>query len=139
MRTRFDTIGTLGLALGAPMLACAVVVSCDRQLTSAREETNDVETLTSMLPPEFVGIGFGGGAFDTQESALKGAADFASSGGRLLRLEFRDDRIQVFGDVATMLSNYTIEFEAGGTTTRQSGRATEVFVRRGGRRDWGRI
>lgn len=93
---------------------------------------NDVDVLMAMLPPEFVGIGFGGGPFDTRESALRGAADFASGGGRLVRLEFRDDRIQVFGDVATMLSNYTIEFEAGGTTTTQGGRATEVFVRRGG-------
>jgi ketosteroid isomerase-like protein len=94
---------------------------------------NDRAVLERMLPDDFVGIGFGGGPFDTRASALQGAADFAAGGGKLVRLEFADDRIQQFGDVATVFSNYTVEFEINGTRTTQAGRATEVFLRRGGR------
>ena len=93
---------------------------------------NERAVIERMLPDEFVGIGFGGGPFDTRASALQGAADFAARGGKLVRLEFANDQIQLFGDVATVFSNYTIEFEVSGQKTTQSGRATEVFVRRGG-------
>lgn len=109
------------------------------ELVAARDRiwrgwfANDRAVLEAMLPPEFVGIGFGGGPFDNRESALKGAAEFAAGGGKLQRLEFRDDRVQVFGDVVTLFSNYQIELVAGGEKTTQSGRATEVFVRRNGR------
>ena len=113
--------------------------SCGAELVAARERiwrgwfANDRKVLDEMLPPEFVGIGFGGGPFDNRESALKGAAEFAAGGGKLHRLEFKDDRVQVFGDVVTLFSNYLIEFVVGGEKTVQSGRATEVFVRRNGR------
>jgi hypothetical protein len=106
------------------------------ELVAARERiwrgwfANDQKVLEEMLPPEFVGIGFGGGPFDNRESALKGAAEFAAGGGKLQRLEFSDDRVQVFGDVVTLFSNYSIEFVVGGEKTAQSGRATEVFLRR---------
>jgi hypothetical protein len=109
------------------------------ELVAARDRiwrgwfANDRKVLEDMLPPEFVGIGFGGGPFDNRESALNGAAEFAASGGKLQRLEFSNDQVQVFGDVVTLLSNYTIEFVMGGEKTMQSGRATEVFVRRNGR------
>jgi hypothetical protein len=109
------------------------------ELVAARDRiwrgwfANDRAVLDAMLPPEFVGIGFGGGPFDTRESAVKGAADFAAGGGKLRRLEFQDDRVQVFGDVVTLFSNYVLEFEVGGEKVTQSGRATEIFVRRDGR------
>jgi hypothetical protein len=109
------------------------------ELVAARERiwrgwfANDRKVLEEMLPPEFVGIGFGGGPFDNRESAMKGAAEFASGGGQLQRLEFSNDRVQVFGDVVTLFSNYVIEFAMGSEKTTQSGRATEVFVRRNGR------
>jgi hypothetical protein len=135
-------LGLLLLALGVPSVSVqaqrdAVDPKVRAELFTARDAiwrgwfANDRAVMERMLPDEFVGIGFGGGPFDTRASALQGAADFAAGGGRLLRLEFADDRIQLFGNVATVFSNYTIEFEVGGNKTVQSGRATEVFVRRG--------
>lgn len=41
---------------------------------------NDRETLERLLPDDFVGIGWGGGPWDSQETALAGAAGFAASG-----------------------------------------------------------
>jgi Domain of unknown function (DUF4440) len=93
---------------------------------------NDQVVLQRMLPPEFVGIGWGGGAWDSRDTALRGATEFAKAGGSLKRLEFSDDKTQVFGDVVTMFSNYLVELETNGKVTSQRGRATEVFVRRNG-------
>lgn len=93
---------------------------------------NDRETLERMLPDDFVGIGWGGGPWDSQETALAGAAGFAASGGRLTALTFTDDRWQRFGDVATVFSNYRVVLQIGDAITIQAGRATEVFVRRDG-------
>jgi hypothetical protein len=119
--------------------APAISAQARAELFAARDAiwrgwfANDRVVLERMLPEDFVGIGFGGGPFDTRASALQGAADFAAGGGKLVRLEFADDRIQQFGDVATVFSNYTLEFEINGTRTTQVGRATELFLRRGGR------
>lgn len=94
---------------------------------------NDRAVLERMLPPEFVGIGWGDGPVDTRESALAGAADFVKGGGTLKRLEFSNDRMQRFGDVVTVFSTYLVELEVGGQSSVQRGRATEVFVKRNGR------
>lgn len=94
---------------------------------------NDRPVLERMLPPDFVGIGWGDGPVDTRESALAGAAEFVKGGGRLKRLEFSNDRMQRFGDVVTVFSNYLVELEVAGRSSVQQGRATEVFVRRDGR------
>lgn len=93
---------------------------------------NDVAVLDRMLPPEFVGIGFGGGPMDTRESTLRASAEFAKRRGTLRRLTFSDDRLQVFGDVVTVFSNYEIELDTAGERVVQRGRATEVFVKRDG-------
>lgn len=93
---------------------------------------NDVDVLHRMLPTEFVGIGFGGGPVETRDVTLRASAEFVRTGGKLRRLEFHDDRLQTFGDVVTVFSNYELELEAAGETLVQRGRATEVFVRRNG-------
>ena len=93
---------------------------------------NDRPTLEQMLPPEFVGLGFGGGPWDDRASALAGAAEFQESGGRLVTLTFAGDRIQSFGDVVTVFSNYRLELAWPSESSVQEGRATEVFVRRNG-------
>lgn len=142
MRGSVRLIGALMLvALGGSASAQPPATLSDtlrREIVAAREAiwrgwfSNDRAVLDRMLPAEFVGIGFGGGPFDTRESAMTGAAEFVKGGGTLRRLTFADDRFQTFGDVVTVFSNYTIEFEAGGQVTTQSGRATEVFVKRRG-------
>ncbi|MBM4194861.1 MAG: nuclear transport factor 2 family protein [Gemmatimonadetes bacterium] len=122
---------------GSPVQAVDGAFRAD--LFAARERiwrgwfANDTVVLAAMLPADFVGIGFGGGPFDTRETAMKGAADFAAAGGKLVSLAFADDRIQRIGDVTTLFSNYTMVFTVGKDSTTQAGRATEVFTKRGGR------
>lgn len=107
-------------------------------VVSAREAvwrawfTNNQPVLEQMLPADFVGIGWGEGPTATRESALADSAAFVKAGGVLRRLEFSNDRMQSFGDVAVVYATYLIEFELEGKSTQQTGRATEVFVKRNG-------
>lgn len=95
--------------------------------------SGDRATLEAMLPPDFIGIGWGGGAWNNRESSLAESETFARGGGKLTLLEFPRTEIQVYGDVAVVYSDYKVGYSTGGEPVIQSGRATEVFVRRGGR------
>jgi ketosteroid isomerase-like protein len=64
---------------------------------------------------------------------LEDARAFAAGGGRLVRLEFPRVEVQAFGDVVVVYSQYVFETDTKGKRETSSGRATEVFVRRGGR------
>jgi ketosteroid isomerase-like protein len=59
--------------------------------------------------------------------------EFAQGGGKLTALEFPTTQIQAYGDVAFVYSTYKVGMTAGGQEIVQEGRATEVFVRRGGK------
>lgn len=128
----------LGAAWGGSVAAVQHEPAVPLDLASARSAiwrawfTHDTPVLERMLPPNFVGIGWGGGAFDTRETALAASGEFVRAGGKLRRLEFTNDRVQRYGEVATVFSNYLIELEQDGRVTTQSGRATEVFVRTNG-------
>lgn len=129
-------------ALLTAVWSCSVVTAqhapIPADLAAARDAiwrawfTYDRPVLERMLPPEFVGIGWGGGAFDTRETALAASAEFVRGGGTLRRIEFTDDRVQRFGATATVFSNYLVEWEQSGQVTTQRGRATEVFVQKDG-------
>lgn len=95
--------------------------------------TNDRQALEKFLPDDVIGINSGEEKWDTRAIALEGAAQFAASGGRLVRLEFPHTEIQRYGDVTVLYSLYTTETETHGQRTVTSGRATEIFVRRNGR------
>jgi ketosteroid isomerase-like protein len=55
-----------------------------------------------------------------------------SAGERLVRLDFPRAKIQRFGAVAVVYSEYVLESEAAGQRTSLAGRATEILVRGGG-------
>jgi hypothetical protein len=135
--TAFD--GTSARRPAAGVEAAAVSVELRQEIVAARDAIwrawfgNDRAVLEAMLPEDFVGIGFGGGPFDTRASALHGAAEFAGTGGRLRQLAFADDVFQATGDIVAVFSNYTIELDVEGGVTTQRGRATEIFAKRGGR------
>ncbi len=95
--------------------------------------SGDRATLEAMLPPDFIGIGWGGGAWNNRESSLAQSETFAREGGKLTLLEFPRTEIQVYGDVAVVYSDYQVGYRTGGESVIQSGRATEVFLRRNGR------
>jgi hypothetical protein len=93
---------------------------------------NDQATMGRLFPANFISIGWTGGPWLDRSGTLADAASFASHGGKLLALEFPHTEIQVFGDVAVVFSLYVVEFNYDGITSRQSGRATEVFQRKDG-------
>ena len=91
----------------------------------------DRATLEKLLPEELLTIE-PGGDWGNRSKVLEGSARFAAGGGKLVRLEFPKTEIQAYGATAIVYSNYVCELEQGGKRSTMSGRATEVFVRRGG-------
>ena len=109
-----------------------------KRLLDAREAVwrayfaGDRATLEKLIPGEAVAIEAGDNNWSKRQTILDGAANFAKSGGKLLKLEFPKTEIQVYGFTAVVYSNYAYELEAGGQRINQSGRVTEVFVLRKG-------
>ena len=93
---------------------------------------NDQATMARLFPADFISIGWSGGPWLDRAGTLADAASFASHGGKLVALEFPHTEIQLFGDVAVVFSMYVVDFNYDAITSRQSGRATEVFQRKDG-------
>lgn len=69
-----------------------------------------------------------------QADVLRTAANFHAKDGKLVRLEFPHTEVQHVGDVAIVWSQYLAETETNGKRSLDSGRITEIFVRR--HRQW---
>jgi ketosteroid isomerase-like protein len=106
-----------------------------RSLLAAREAVwrawfaNDTPQLEELIPPELIAIETGE-KWQTREDELAGAKDFATKGGKLVRLEFPQTEIQAYGRTAILYTKFTLETEMDGQRTTLSGRATEMFVLR---------
>jgi ketosteroid isomerase-like protein len=109
-----------------------------KRLLDAREAVwrayfaGDRATLEKLIPEETLAIEAGANKWSNRQMILDGSAEFAKSGGKLLKLEFPKTEIQVYGYTAVVYSNYSYEIEAGGQRINQAGRVTEVFVLRNG-------
>jgi ketosteroid isomerase-like protein len=109
-----------------------------KRLLDAREAVwraffaGDRATLEKLIPEETIAIEAGENKWSTRQQILDGSAQFAKSGGKLLKLEFPKTEIQVYGFTAVVYSNYAYELETGGQRSNQTGRVTEVFVLRNG-------
>src|SRR5437762_8275864 len=109
-----------------------------KRLLDAREAVwrayfaGDRATLEKLIPEETIAIEAGDNNWSNRQTILNGAAQFAKSGGKLVKLDFPKTEIQVYGTTAVVYSNYSYELEAGGQRINQSGRVTEVFVLRKG-------
>jgi ketosteroid isomerase-like protein len=109
-----------------------------KRLLDAREAVwraffaGDRATLEKLIPEETLAIEAGDNKWSNRQMILDGSAQFAKSGGKLLKLEFPKTEIQVYGFTAVVYSNYAYELETGGQRINQSGRVTEVFVLRKG-------
>jgi len=109
------------------------------ELFSAREAvwrawfTNDEAGLRAAIPDEAVAIDPGVAAWADRDEIFRRSADFVARGGRLLRLEFPETRVQAYGDTAILYTRFLFETERDGVRTLSEGRGTEVFVRRDGR------
>jgi ketosteroid isomerase-like protein len=134
---RITSLGTIFLAaLAASHFGSAQ--SGRDELLKARESVwrawfaNDTKVLEQLVPSDTIVISSGEEKWKNQADILQSAAQFHSSGGKLLRLEFPRTEIQRFGDVAVLYSQYVYETEEAGRQSQTSGRVTEVFVRRNG-------
>jgi len=96
--------------------------------------SNDVPKLKTLLAPELIAISPGDSVlFKSLPQTLEQSAVFTKSGGKLVALTFSNTETRVYGDVAVMYSGYQLTTEQGGKQTTARGRATEVFVKRGGK------
>jgi ketosteroid isomerase-like protein len=125
--------------LAAEMQQAQTVEGDDKQeLLSAREAVwrawfaNDGPRLAEFVPPELIAIEQSE-KWENRDAVLAGAKDFAAKGGKLVRLEFPQTEIQMFGYTAIVYSKYVCEIEIDGKRSTQSGRATEMFVNRQGK------
>jgi ketosteroid isomerase-like protein len=109
-----------------------------KDLLDAREAvwrdyfTNNAARLEESLPAELIAVD-DGDKWHGRDDVLTGSKGFVDQGGKLLRLEFPQTEIQMYGYTAIVYSKYLYEIEIGGKRTTQSGRATEMFVNRHGK------
>lgn len=93
--------------------------------------TNDRAALEKLIPEETIAIDNGGEGWADRTAVLAAAKRFVDSGGKLVRLEFPKTEIQVYGNTIIIYTTYLYETEVNGNRSTASGRATEMFVRRG--------
>ncbi len=109
-----------------------------KRLLDAREAVwrayfaGDRATLEKLIPEETVAIEAADNDWSNRQTILNGSAEFAKSGGKLIKLEFPKTEIQMYGFTAVVYSNYSYELEVGGKRSTHAGRVTEVFVLRKG-------
>jgi ketosteroid isomerase-like protein len=109
-----------------------------KRLLDAREAVwrawfaGDRGTLEKLIPQETIAIESGNNNWSNRQTILDGSEQFSKGGGKLLKLEFPQTEIQMYGAAAVVYSNYSYELEQGGQRINQSGRITEVFVLRNG-------
>ena len=92
---------------------------------------NDRAALEKLIPEEVIAINNGSDEWSDRAAVLDGAKRFAESGGKLVKLEFPKTEIQVYGNTVLVYTTYLYEIDMNGKRTTASGRATEMFVRRG--------
>ena len=111
----------------------------DQQLLEVRKAVwlawfaNDTRTLHDLVPADTVVISGGEKNFKHQAEVFRSAAEFQTSGNKLVRLDFTHTEVQHFGDVAVVWSDYRVETAAHRKHSISTGRASEIFVRRNGK------
>src|SRR5262249_31693050 len=84
-----------------------------------------------LIPDEAIAIDNGSSEWSNKTAILAGAKRFADSGGKMVRLEFPKNEMQIYGGAIIVYTTYIFEIESNGKSATQSGRGTENFVRRG--------
>ena len=93
--------------------------------------TNDRAALEKLIPEETIAIDTGETGWSDRAAVLANAKRFVDGGGKLLRLECPKTEMQVYGNTVIIYTTYLFEIEINGQRSTTSGRATEMFVRRG--------
>jgi Domain of unknown function (DUF4440) len=95
---------------------------------------NDPATLDQLLGPELIAIQETQERWENRERLVEMATKIRKQGIRILRLEFPQTEIQVFGKTAILYYTYVFETGSSGQPSAvSSGRGTEVFVLRKGK------
>jgi ketosteroid isomerase-like protein len=110
------------------------------QLLAAREAvwrayfTNDQAALDTLVPAETIALeGPLDAPFAHKPQILEQAQRAAAGGSKLVRLEFPKTEMQVYGTTVILYTTYLFELEnAQGQRQTNTGKATEIFVRRNG-------
>lgn len=92
---------------------------------------NDRPALEKLIPEEVIAIGDGDSDWADRAKIFADAKAFADSGAKLVKIEFPKTEIQAYGNTVLIYTTYVYEIESNGKRTTSSGRATEMFVRRG--------
>lgn len=93
----------------------------------------DEAALRSLLPEEFLAIGWSGKEISDREATIASSREFKKSGGKLLALSFPETRAQRFGDTVVFYGSFEVTIASGGEESKVQGRLTEIFVKRDGR------
>ncbi len=94
---------------------------------------NDRAALDELIPADAIAIDAGQQEWSDRAKILAGAEWFASSGAKLVRLEFPRTDVQAYGATFVVYTTYLYELEMNGKRETKTGRGTEVFVSRNGR------
>jgi ketosteroid isomerase-like protein len=111
-----------------------------QQILEAREAvwraffTNDQAQLDKLVPADTIVLeGAPEKPFVKKAEIMESAKQLAQSGSKLVRLEFPQTEMQIYGNTAIIYTTYLYELEnAKGERHTSRGRATEIFVRRQG-------
>jgi hypothetical protein len=115
----------------------AVTPEIRQEVLKAREAVwraffaNDRAALERLIPEEALAIDNGSEHWSDRAAIFGGAKGFAEGGGKLVRLEFPKTEMQIYGHTIIVYTTYLLELEMNGKRTVESGRGTEMFVRRG--------
>jgi ketosteroid isomerase-like protein len=126
-------------AQGAPRVSTSLTILERADLEVVRKAvwvdwfSGDTAALRRTLTPELVAISPGAPHWQSLNETLAASAAFKASGGKLVSVSFDSSTVHRFGNVVVMFSHYIVVTESEGKRQTQKGRATEVFVRSGGR------
>ncbi|MCA0374620.1 MAG: nuclear transport factor 2 family protein [Gemmatimonadetes bacterium] len=95
--------------------------------------TADTAALRRALGPELVAMSTGSSTWQTLEESIAASTRFRADGGTLVSVDFEGTTLHRFGETVVMFSRYHVVTSKHGVRSDLRGRATEVFVRSGGR------
>jgi ketosteroid isomerase-like protein len=111
----------------------------EQQILQVREEVwrawfaDDETTLRSLVSSDAVVISAGEKDWKDRDAVIREAREFHQAGGSLLQLNFSRTAVQRSRDSAFIYSDFVLEIGTKGKRTVTRGRATEVFILRGGK------
>ncbi len=131
----FPLMATLGVVLFgvATATAAELPASWKADLFAARESAwrgffGNPDALEALLTDDFVGIDSSGKPWHSKAEAVAGSRTLTADGVRLQAIEFPQNMVQQYGEVAILYSTYTYTTTKGGQVNpTQNGRVTELF------------